>query len=178
MTGGGAQGVRPRHETILVGVSASAASAAAVRWAAAEASLRGARLHAVHVVEHGRPEECGPNHDLRLELDLARRTVPGRVGECVFRAGLDVELAVSVVTGDVAAQLARESADASLVVVGEPDSLRRSGLPADLAAACLCPVAVVGTGGDATYVDLPVATTMATTMPTPMTTKGASHARP
>lgn len=86
--------VTARHETVLVGVSGSAASAAATRWAAAEAARRGARLHAVHVVEPGRTEEIPPHRDLRLDLDLARRTVPGRVGGWVFRAGIDVEVAV------------------------------------------------------------------------------------
>jgi nucleotide-binding universal stress UspA family protein len=160
--------VTSRHETVLVGVSGSAASAAAVRWAAAEAVRRGARLHAVHVVEHGPPEKTSPKPDIRLDLDLARRTVPGRVGGWVFRAGIDVDLAVSVVTGDAVEQLAREAADASLVVIGAPDSLHDSALPADLAVGCLCPVLVVGALGDVTHVDVRRHPSV----------KGPSHARP
>lgn len=157
-----------RHATVLVGVSGSAASAAATRWAAAEAARRGARLHAVHVLEPGRTPEISPHRDLLLDLDLARRTVPGRVGGWVFRADVDVEVAVSVVTGDAVEQLAREAADASLVVIGAPDSLRDSVLPAELAVECLCPVVVVGALGDVTHLDVRAFTSV----------KGASHARP
>jgi nucleotide-binding universal stress UspA family protein len=156
------------HQTIVLGVSGSAASASAARWAAAEASRRNARLHAVHVVEPGHRGAISPDRETRLEIDLARRSVPGRIGEWVFRAGVEVDLAVSVVCGDVAEQLARESHDASLVVVGAPDSLHHSTLAADLALRCLCRVAVVGTFGDVSYVEAPHA----------HSTKGASHARP
>lgn len=71
-----------------------------------------------------------------------------------------------VVTGDAVEQLAREAANASIVVIGAPGSLRESALPADLAVGCLCPVAVVGAIGDVTYVDVGPSV------------KGASHARP
>ena len=114
-----------------------------------------------------RREETATGHDLQLDLEAARQTVPSRVSGWVFRAGIDADIAVSVVTGDVADQLARESGDAILVVIGAPDSLHHSALPADLAYACLCPVAVVGTFRDVTYVDVAVHPS----------TEGASHAR-
>ena len=41
---------------ILVGTDGSAAAAAAVRWAAAEAGFRGVRLHVVYVRDRYRPE--------------------------------------------------------------------------------------------------------------------------
>ncbi len=41
---------------ILVGIDGSAASAAALRWAAAEASVRGLRLHVVYVRDRDDPE--------------------------------------------------------------------------------------------------------------------------
>jgi nucleotide-binding universal stress UspA family protein len=140
---------RAMNQTIVVGVDTSAASAAAVRWAAAEADRRGARLHAVHVVE---PADRGPrpDRDLRLQLEVARQTVPGRVGDWVFRSGAEVDIAVSVVTGDIASQLAREAGDATLVVIGAPESLHHSDLPDALVRRCLCPVVMVGTFGDVT----------------------------
>jgi hypothetical protein len=98
---------------------------------------------------------------------VARRTVPGRVGDWVFRSGIEVDMAVSVVTGQIAGQLAREAGDASLIVIGAPESLHHSDLPADLVVGCLCPVVMVGTFGDVTYLRAP----------TRPQTKGASHAR-
>jgi nucleotide-binding universal stress UspA family protein len=143
------------HETILVAVDGSASSGAAVRWAAAEADRRSARLHAVHVVEAGLPEATPPHRDVQRQLDLARQSVPGRVGDWVFRSGVEVEIAVSVVTGHLAGQLARESADAALVVIGAPESRHHRDLPADLMSRCLCPVVMVGPLGEVTHLRAP-----------------------
>jgi nucleotide-binding universal stress UspA family protein len=149
----------PASRDIVVAVDNSASSAAAVRWAAAEASRRGARLRAVHVVEPCPPEatspEIDPDHDLRLQLDLARRSIPGRVGGWIFGAGIDVDVAVVVVTGDVTAQIAHEAQDAALVVIGAPDALRHRDLPDELASACRCRVVMVAAGEDVTFVNVP-----------------------
>ena len=152
--------VRPGK--VVVGVDGSAAGAAAVRWAAAEAARRHTGLHAVHVVEHEDRE------DPQLELDLARRSVPGRVGDWVCTEGIDVDIAVTVVTGNVATQLSRESSEAALVVIGRPDSPRHRSLPARLAAQCRCPVTMVGEHGDLFSPDSSAAT---------LGPEGASHAR-
>jgi nucleotide-binding universal stress UspA family protein len=143
----------PFHETIVVGVDTSAASAAALCWAAAEAEHRRARLHAVHVVEHTQRASTSPDRDLDLDLRAARLTMPGRVGDWLYRSGVDVDVAVSILTGDVAGQLARTASDASLVVIGAPASSHHRALPTDLAADCLCPVVVVDEEDEATYVD-------------------------
>lgn len=138
-----------KHETVLVCVDGTSGSAAAVRWAATEAARRGARLHAVHVVDHSwrhdAPLEAGPERD----VDHARQTVPNQVATWVAETGADVAIAVSVVSGEVATRLAHESADAYLVVVGAPDGIHHQGLPALLRTECPCPVVVVTADGDA-----------------------------
>jgi nucleotide-binding universal stress UspA family protein len=144
------------REMLLVGVDTNASSAAAVRWAAEEAQLRGARLHAVHVVDHSRRHDAPLEVDPGLELGLARETVPSRVAGWVFDAAIDIDLSVTVVCGELARELARESACASLLVIGAPDSTQQDALPGSLSSLCVCPVAVVGLDGDATF--LPFAT--------------------
>jgi nucleotide-binding universal stress UspA family protein len=157
------------HATILVAVDGSAASAAAVRWAAAEAVRRHARLHAVHVVEHGPHGDPAAANETRRDLELARQTVPGRVGDLVFGEAVDVDIAVSVVTGDVVDQLAREAGDATLVVIGTPEGIEHEALPEALAPQCLCPVAMVGAHGGVAQVG------DSADRPAP---RGAGHARP
>jgi nucleotide-binding universal stress UspA family protein len=153
-------------DVVLVGVDRSAASAAAVRWAAVETLRRGGRLHAVHVVDHSRRHDARCEADTRLELTEARHTVPVQVGDLLFRAGLDPDATVRVVCGEVEGRLAYEARGADLVVIGAPDGPEQATLPSRLAQGCHCPVAVVTADGDVTFVE------SATRQP-----EGASHAR-
>jgi nucleotide-binding universal stress UspA family protein len=149
---------------IVVGVAGSAASAAAVTWAAREAELRGAVLHAVHAwepAERGRaPYAPGPHgghrDDERAAAGLLRTVVqqalgaapsgldgplPGTVGPLLEAAeGLAVQVLLNCASG------------AELLVLGgsrpAPDGAGRPA--ADLgpvARACLrsapCPVVTV-----------------------------------
>jgi nucleotide-binding universal stress UspA family protein len=136
------------RQTVLVGVDGNAASAAAVRWAAAEAARRGARLLAVHVVDRSGRHDARLESDPLHELNEARQTIPGRVGDWIFRAGIEAELTVSVVSGDLVGQLVRHAGSACLVVVGAPDGPAREALPASLLARCSCPIVVVDVDGD------------------------------
>lgn len=169
----------PAHETVVVAVNGSSASAAAVQWAAAEAGRRHARLHAVHVVGGGRPESTPPGADPRAELQDARQLIPGRVGGWVARAGVEVDLAVSVVSGDLAGQVEREARDAAVLVLGAPDGPQHHGLPEELSGSCLCPVVVVDREGDATFLEAPD-TYRTPSVPdhTLPRASGADHARP
>jgi hypothetical protein len=109
----------------------------------------------VHVVDLVDRYDAGLGADPHLELADAQRSVPARVAGWVFTAGLEADLVVSVICGDVAGQLAAESRGASLVVVGVPDGPTHGSLPATLAAQCLPPVAVVSVDDHAYVVDEP-----------------------
>ncbi|MGY1700542.1 universal stress protein [Geodermatophilus sp. SYSU D00766] len=135
---------------VLVGVDGSAESVAAVRFAAAEARLRGAELHVVHawtdtVSGYGGPPWAVPGTTLREQADVVLRTT---VHEAWQGRTPDLQLRAETVEGvdwDVLTELA-DSAD--LLVVG---SRGRTGwsslLLGSVGLRCLtyspCPVAVV-----------------------------------
>ena len=135
---------------VLVGVDGSAGSVAAVRFALAEARLRGGELHLVHawidtVSGYGGPPWAVPSTTLREEADAVLR----QAMETAWRDGSpDVQVRAETVEGvdwDVLTELA-EAAD--LLVVG---SRGRTGwanlLLGSVGLRCItfspCPVAVV-----------------------------------
>lgn len=141
---------RPR---LIVGVSGSTTSTAAVQWAAVEAQLRGADLHVV-LAHHWRIpgrhfksrdellRETGERVTVILDtaLDLARSAAP------------DIHVQSSAEVGDPVPILLEAAADADLLVVGG----RRRGasgpmltpVTSQIAAYASCPVAVVREGCD------------------------------
>ena len=106
---------------IVVGVDGSPESRAALHWAVAEARLRGAELHAVHVwsvpIVPGRefaPTLAIPTDELR---DEARALVDSLVAEALEGAE-DVKVTPVVVQGNPAELLVEAGRGADLLVVG------------------------------------------------------------
>jgi len=141
----------PVARRIVVGVDFSAESAAALRWACREASLRGAEVHAVHAME-------APCHS------MASYAVPAQIpGEDVdtdvkWRAVLpgllpDVLVRTEIVEGLAARVLLDRCEGADMLVLGTasdtPDAVRSAG---PVIRACLrraaCAVVVISAAQD------------------------------
>ncbi|WIV54235.1 universal stress protein [Amycolatopsis nalaikhensis] len=129
---------------VVAGVDASAASFAAIRWAANEARLRDTTLRLLHAcfVEDTAARDDGElllehvHRRLRRSAEVAREWAPGVRVETVVRLGLAVDL------------LLAESADAALVVLGSHGlgGLRGAligSVALRVAAGAACPVVVV-----------------------------------
>ena len=149
-------------DSIVVGVYGSAASLEALRWAAREARLRGARLVAVHAWTFVLPAPIGdpgmmpmPAVDLPGQLEAEQEAASADFAAAVTAAlgsepGIEIEK--RLVEGDAGDALAAESADADLVVVG---SHGRSGIKAAVVGSvsrhvverAACPVVVVKAPG-------------------------------
>jgi nucleotide-binding universal stress UspA family protein len=114
--------------TIVVGVDGSPPSLAALRWAAEEAKLRGARLVAVHAWHFPALGAVpGPGLTPIPELEAPGQLETLREGaEAELEAALSeafsgeppVELERKLIEGDAGEVLERESASADLLVVG------------------------------------------------------------
>jgi len=142
----------PAARRIVVGVDGSVESAAALRWAYREASLRGAGVHAVHV----REEHC---HSIASYAVGALSTDDVAMGvDDVVRAihadqAPGVEVHVEVADGLAARVLLDRCADADMLVLGTssdlPGALRSAG---PVIRACLrrapCPVVVISAAQD------------------------------
>ena len=145
----------PAARRIVVGVDGSAESAAALRWACREASLRGAEVHAVHVREanchslasYAAPTSTGAEDDVE---EMWRSVLPDRGG--ADRGGADrggaAQVRTEVVEGLAPRVLLDRCADADMLVLGTasdvPGSSRSAG---PVIRACLrrasCPVVVI-----------------------------------
>ena len=111
---------------IVVGVDGSEEAAAALRWAAEEATLRGARVEAVHAWSYV-PVTTAADSGLvpmvwteSTELVEATRDAATRLAEeqveVVLGTGHDVQ--ISLVQGDASDALLEAAAGADLLVVG------------------------------------------------------------
>ena len=140
----------PAVRRVVVGVDGSAESAAALRWACREASLRGAEVHAVHVREancHSLASyavAASPNAEDDTE-EMWRSVLPDQSGTMQIRT--------EVVEGLAPRVLLDRCADADMLVLGTasdvPGSSRSAG---PVIRACLrrapCPVVVISAAQD------------------------------
>jgi nucleotide-binding universal stress UspA family protein len=134
---------------IVVGISGSAASAAALRWAAAEGRLRGAQVLAVYAWEWSGGYHA-PYAPLagRISREDERRAAAEVAEQAVAKLGEAGHVESAVVEGPPAQVLLRTAADADLLVLGS-DEADAGPYPVinPVVAACLlrahCPVVVV-----------------------------------
>jgi nucleotide-binding universal stress UspA family protein len=136
---------------IVVGVSDSVASKAALRWAADEARHRGARLMVIRAWEPTHIASYAP-HPLREDAAHERHAVTCELGHTLyatFGAKLPSYLFTEVIEGVPERVLADESAGADMLVLGStsvPVLVGRSVGP--VIRSCLsrahCPVVVIG----------------------------------
>ena len=140
----------PADRRVVVGVDGSAESAAALRWACREASLRGAEVHAVHV----REANC---HSLASYAAAASPGAEDDIEE-MWRSvlqdqGGSVQVRTEVVDGLAPRVLLDRCADADMLILGTasdgPGASRSAG---PVIRACLrrapCPVVVISAAQD------------------------------
>jgi nucleotide-binding universal stress UspA family protein len=140
----------PAPQQIIVGVHQSAASVAALRWAAAEARLRRARLHVVHAWEpairrasYAILGDSTVSGQERIRAEGALATVLRGVYGSEIPPGLTAELA----EGMPERVLVQRSREASLLVLGAADA-HLAGRPAGpVIRACMrsarCPLVII-----------------------------------
>jgi nucleotide-binding universal stress UspA family protein len=139
-------------KTIVVGVDGSEQSRRALRFAAAEAELRGTDLHVIHAWQYPTPiatfEGVIPaslNIDFGVEAEHATETI---VKETLGDQDLEIAVRTSTVRGPAAHALVEASGDADLVVVGSRGHGRFTGLllgsvSQQVAQHSACPVVIV-----------------------------------
>ncbi len=157
----------PAQQRIVVGVKRSAASLAALRWAAAEARLRHAALHVVHAWEPAARRASyavlddsppGGQERLRAKDNLA----------AIMRAAFGTEepagMTAEIAEGMAERVLAHRSREAGLLVLGATADAGMTGRPAGpVIRACIrsakCPLVIItaAAGARPPVVSAPVA---------------------
>jgi nucleotide-binding universal stress UspA family protein len=136
---------------IVVGVSGSAASAGALRWAADEAARRRARLHVVHVWEEAHPAPYAPAAAGQPSAGQQQAAAGAQLTTTIrdaFACGPPAGLSTELARGLPARVLVDRSAGADLLVLGSAAPAGEAGWPVGpVLSACLhgsrCPVVVV-----------------------------------
>jgi nucleotide-binding universal stress UspA family protein len=145
----------PFARRIVVGVDGSAESAAALRWACREASLRGAEVHAVHAWE----EPCQRMASYAVPVQGRKAgDQPGDGFDPLWRAVLPggapgVRVRTEVAAGLAARVLLERCAGADMLVLGAAGDAAGPGQSAGpVIRACLrrapCPVVVISAARD------------------------------
>ncbi len=136
---------------VVVGVSPTSGSPAALRWAADEARRRGARLRAISVWQPSRQSAVtGVRPPLVTTPTLEERQAAAAVhltNTVHEQLGLDADVECHALIGSVEEVLLSAAADASLLVLGrvreDPAGVRAGRKIYRLMARCPCPVVVV-----------------------------------
>lgn len=141
----------PAQQRIVVGVKRSAASLAALRWAAAEARLRHATLHVVHAWEPAARRASyailGDSPADRNERLCARDNLAA-IMRAVFGAEVPAGITAEIAEGMAERVLADRSRDAGLLVLGAAAEAGVTGRPAGpVIRACMrsarCPLVII-----------------------------------
>ena len=141
----------PAPQRIVVGVKRSAASLAALRWAAAEARLRHATLHVVHAWEPAArrasyailgDSPVGGQERLRARDNLAA------IMRAAFGAEVPAGTTAEITEGMAERVLVHRSRDAGLLVLGATADAGTTGRPAGpVIRACMrsarCPLVII-----------------------------------
>jgi nucleotide-binding universal stress UspA family protein len=140
-----------RQPVVVVGVNGSGASAAALRWAAAEARRRHAALRVVRSwdAEVHAPYACADAQATPAQQLAAASEDLADVLRLAFGPELPAEISAELVRGAAERVLISQSAEADLLVLGSPAPPALAGRPVgSVIRACLhhaqCPVVVVG----------------------------------
>ena len=157
----------PAEQRIVVGVKRSAASLAALRWAAAEARLRHATLHVVHAWEPAVRRASyailgdsppGGQERLRARDNLAAIML------AAFGTDMPAGMTAEITEGMAERVLADRSRDADLLVLGAAADAGMTGRPAGpVIRACMrsarCPLVIItaAAGARPPVVNAPVA---------------------
>lgn len=147
-----------RQQRIVVGVSGSSASAAALRWASAEAALRKAKLHVVRAWDPARHAAPHATAGATPAGEETQETAGGALAAAMratFGPTIPADATAELAEGVPERVLTDRSAGADLLVLGVSAPASQVGRSAGpVVRACLararCPVAIVNADGEPT----------------------------
>lgn len=136
------------RDRIVVGVNNSAAAESALRWALGQARHTGATVAAVYVFDVRSRADLALERDVELERLESERRAQARVSALASEEGEGIHVTFAGLTDDVESALLASSEQASMLVVGRPQTSQHARLVETLAAQCRCPLVVVSESGE------------------------------